>query len=59
MTQVWTNCARPMPSERARARETSETHPIFRTGTFCLAKNKKLLDLQIFSQIGKRMKKLQ
>ena len=33
--------------------------PIFRARIFCLLKKKKTLDLQVFSQIVKTMKKLQ
>ena len=51
--------APPMLIRRARARKTSETRPIFRANTFCLVKRKKILDLQVFSQIGKIIKKLQ
>ena len=50
---------RPMPIGRAWARKTSETRPIFWARTFCLAKKKETLDLQVFSRIGKSLKKLQ
>ena len=43
----------------ARAHKTSETRLIFRARTFCFAKKKKTLDLQVFSRIGKTTKKLQ
>ena len=50
--------ARPTPIGRAQVRKTSETPPIFRACKFCLTKMKKSLDLQIYSGIGKTMKKL-
>ena len=40
------------------ARKTSETCQIFRARTFCLLERKKSLDLQIYSRIGKTIKKL-
>ena len=51
--------ARLMLIGSARARKISETRPIFQVRTFCFLKNKKPLDLQVFSRIGKTMKKLQ
>ena len=48
-----------MPIGHAQARKTSETCPILRARTFCFAKNKKQLNLQVFNRIGKTMKKLQ
>ena len=42
-----------------RPRKTSERRPIFRARTFSLANKKNSFDLQISSQINKRMKKLQ
>ena len=51
--------ARPMPIGCARARKSSETRPVFRVRKFCLVKKKKLLDLEIYSRVGKTMKKLQ
>ena len=48
-----------MPIGRVRARKTSETRLVFWGRTFCLVKNKKKLDLQVFSGIGKTMEKLQ
>ena len=41
-----------------KACKTSNTHPIFQACRFCLVKKKKILHLQINSQIGKTMKKL-
>ena len=41
-----------------RARKSSETLPIYQVHKFCLVKKKKSLDLQIYSRIGKTMKKL-
>ena len=35
-----------------------KSHPIFRARKFCLEKKEKSLDLQIYSQLGKTMKKL-
>ena len=56
--EAWTNCA-PVPIGRTQARKTSEAHPIFWANTFCFVKKKKSFDLQISSQVYKRMKKLQ
>ena len=53
--QAWTNCA-PMG---ALGRAKPLFFPIFRARIFCLLKKKKTLDLQVFSQIVKTMKKLQ
>ena len=50
--------AHPMPIGRVQARKISETRSIFWARTFCLVKQKKALDLQLFSRIGKTMKKL-
>ena len=47
-----------MPIGRDRADKTSETRPIFRARKFCLVKKKKSLDPQVYSRIGKTMKKL-
>ena len=55
LEQVWTNCA----PDAHRARKTSATRPISLALTFCLIKKKKTLDLQVFSRIGEKMKKLQ
>ena len=52
--QVWTNCAQ----DADPARKTSETRPIYQVCKFCLVKKKKSLDRQIYSRIGKTMKKL-
>ena len=38
--------------------KTSEMHPIFRARKFCLTKKKKSLDLQIYIDLDKTMKKL-
>ena len=46
----------PMPIGHARERKTSETGSNFWVRTFCLVKNKKPLDLKVFSQIDKRIK---
>ena len=51
--------ARPMPMGHTLSSKTSEACPIFRARTFCLVKKKNLFDLQITSQIDKRIKKLQ
>ena len=51
--------ARPMPIRWARVSKTPEARPIFWARTFCFVKKKKPLDLQVFSRIGKTMKKLQ
>lgn len=48
------NCAPDV--DRARACKTSETRPIFRAHIFCILERKKSLDLQIYSQIGKKVK---
>ena len=49
----------PMPIGRAQAHNVSETHPIFWLLRFCLVKtNKKTSDLQIFTLIGKTVKRL-
>ena len=50
--------ARPMPIGRVWGRKTSEMRLIFRALTFCLVKGKNPLDPQVFSRIGKIMKKL-
>ena len=50
---------RPMQTEHARARKTSETSTIFWGRTFCFLQIKKIINLQIYSRIGKTMKKLQ
>ena len=50
--------ARPMPVGRARERETSETHPIFRAHKFYFLKKKKSGHIQIYNRIGKAMKKI-
>ena len=61
------NIVRPMPVGCARARNSSEAPPnnlvdliffVFLKGK-SLVKNKKILDLQVSSRIGKTMKKLQ
>ena len=46
------------PIGRAQAHKTSETCPNFWVCAFGLVKTKKLIDLQVFSRIGKTMKKL-
>ena len=51
--------ALPMLIGRAWVRKTSKTRPIFRARTFGVVKKKKSLDLQIYSRLGKPMKKLQ
>ena len=48
--------ARPLPIGLARVRKTSETNPILRARKFCLLK--KSINLQVFSRLGKTMKKL-
>ena len=45
-------------AELDKACKTSNTHPIFQACRFCLVKKKKILHLQINSQIGKTIKKL-
>ena len=47
------------PIGRARVLKTSKTRPIFREHKFFLVKKKKPLDLQVFSRLGKTIKKLQ
>ena len=47
-----------MPIGRARELKTSETRLIFWAHKFCLVKKKNLLDLQIYSRMGKTIKKL-
>ena len=42
----------------ARPIKTSEMHPMFRARKFCLTKKKKSLDLQIYIDLDKTMKKL-
>ena len=49
----------PIPIGHAQVRKIFETRLIFRARTFYLVKNKKPLDLQVFSGIGKTVKKLQ
>ena len=48
-----------MPIGHAEARKTSKTCSIFRARIFFLVKRKKTLNLQVFSWIGKTIKKLQ
>ena len=50
--------ARLMPVRRACARKTYERHPIFWARKCYLAKKKKMLDIQIFSRMGKTTKML-
>ena len=49
--------ARAMSIGHAQARKTSETRQIFWAHKFCFVKEKSL-DLQIYSRIGKAMKKV-
>ena len=53
--QVWTSCA----PDADRASKISEARPIFRACKFCLVKKINSFDLQISSQVDKRIKKLQ
>ena len=48
--------ARLVPIRRACARKTYERRPIFWARKFYLAKKKKMLDIQIFSRMGKKRK---
>ena len=50
--------AHQVPIGRARACKISETHWNFRARAFSLVKKKKILDLQVFSRIGKTMEKV-
>ena len=55
--QAWTNCAPDV--EQMLTDIDQKSHPIFQEYRFFLRKKEKILDMQIFSQIGKAMKKLQ